>query len=141
MAKKITGTIKLQAAGGQATPAPPIGPALGAQNVNIGQFVSQFNERTKDYNGMPIPVVITIYADKTFDFVCKSPPASALLKEAAQIATGSGMPNKEKVAAVTMDQIRGIAERKMGDLNATDIDGACRIIIGTARAMGITVEN
>ncbi|MDP6546748.1 MAG: 50S ribosomal protein L11 [Phycisphaerae bacterium] len=141
MAKQITGTIKLQAAGGQATPAPPIGPALGAKNVNIGQFVSQFNERTKDFNGMPIPVVITIYADKTFDFICKSPPASALLKEAAQIATGSGTPNKEKVANVTMDQIRGIAERKIADLNATDIDAACRIIIGTARAMGITVEN
>ena len=141
MAKQITGTIKLQAAGGQATPAPPIGPALGARNVNIGQFVSQFNERTKDYNGMPIPVVITIYADKTFDFVCKSPPAAALLKEAAQIATGSGTPNKEKVATVTMDQIRAIAERKMGDLNATDIDGACRTIMGTARAMGISVEN
>jgi len=141
MAKQITGTIKLQAAGGQATPAPPIGPALGAKNVNIGQFVSQFNERTKEYNGMPIPVVITVYADKTFDFVCKSPPASALLKEAAQIATGSGTPNKEKVAVVTMDQIRGIAERKMGDLNASNIDAACRTIIGTARAMGITVEN
>ncbi|MBL7218874.1 MAG: 50S ribosomal protein L11 [Phycisphaerae bacterium] len=141
MAKQITGTIKLQAAGGQATPAPPIGPALGAKNVNIGQFVSQFNERTKDFNGMPIPVVITIYADKTFDFICKSPPASALLKEAAQIATGSGTPNKEKVANVTMDQIRAIAERKIADLNATDIDSACRIIIGTARAMGITVDN
>ena len=141
MAKQITGTIKLQAAGGQATPAPPIGPALGAKNVNIGQFVSQFNERTKDYNGMPIPVVITIYADKTFDFVCKSPPASALLKEAAQIASGSGTPNKEKVASVTMDQIRTIAERKIADLNATDIDAACRIIVGTARAMGVTVEN
>ena len=141
MAKQITGTIKLQAAGGQATPAPPIGPALGAKNVNIGQFVSQFNERTKDFNGMPIPVVITIYADKTFDFICKSPPASALLKEAAQIATGSGTPNKEKVANVTMDQIRAIAERKIADLNATDIDSACRIIMGTARAMGITVDN
>ena len=141
MAKQITGTIKLQAAGGQATPAPPIGPALGAKNVNIGQFVSQFNERTKDFNGMPIPVVITVYADKTFDFICKSPPASAMLKEAAEIATGSGTPNKEKVASVTMDQIRGIAERKIADLNATDIDAACRTIIGTARAMGITVEN
>ena len=141
MAKQITGTIKLQAAGGQATPAPPIGPALGAKNVNIGQFVSQFNERTKDFNGMPIPVVITIYGDNTFDFVCKSPPASALLKEAAQIASGSGTPNQEKVASVTMDQIRTIAERKIGDLNATDIDAASRIIIGTAKAMGITVEN
>ncbi len=141
MAKQITGTIKLQAAGGQATPAPPIGPALGAKNVNIGQFVSQFNERTKEFNGMPIPVVITIYADKSFDFICKSPPASALLKEAAQIASGSGNPNREKVASVTMDQIRNIAERKINDLNATDIDAACRIIIGTARAMGVTVEN
>ena len=141
MAKQITGKIKLQAAGGQATPAPPIGPALGAQNVNIGQFVSQFNERTKDFNGMPIPVVITVYADKTFDFVCKSPPASALIKEAAQIASGSGVPNKEKVASVTMDQIKTIAERKIADLNATDIDAACRIIMGTARAMGVTVEN
>jgi len=141
MAKQITGTIKLQAAGGQATPAPPIGPALGAKNVNIGQFVSQFNERTKDFNGMPIPVVITVYGDNTFDFVCKSPPASALLKEAAQIASGSGTPNKEKVASVTMDQIRAIAERKIGDLNATDIDAASRIIMGTAKAMGITVEN
>lgn len=141
MAKQITGTIKLQAAGGQATPAPPIGPALGAKNVNIGQFVSQFNERTKDFNGMPIPVIITIYGDNTFDFICKSPPASALLKEAAQIASGSGTPNKEKVASVTMDQIRTIAERKIGDLNATDIDAASRIIMGTAKAMGITVEN
>ena len=140
MAKQITGTIKLQAAGGQATPAPPIGPALGAQNVNIGQFVSQFNERTKDFNGMPIPVVITIFADKTFEFICKSPPASALLKDAAQIASGSGTPNKEKVASVTMDQIRAIAERKIGDLNASDIEAASRTIIGTARAMGITVE-
>ena len=141
MAKQITGTIKLQAAGGQATPAPPIGPALGAKNVNIGQFVSQFNERTKDFNGMPIPVVITVYGDNTFDFVCKSPPASALLKEGALIASGSGTPNKEKVASVTMDQIRAIAERKIGDLNATDIDAASRIIMGTAKAMGITVEN
>ncbi|MBT3200918.1 MAG: 50S ribosomal protein L11 [Phycisphaerales bacterium] len=141
MAKQITGTIKLQAAGGKATPAPPIGPALGAQNVNIGQFVSQFNERTRDFNGMPIPVVITVYADNTFDFICKSPPASALLKEAAQIASGSGEPNKIKVASVTMDQIRSIAEQKIADLNATDIDAASRIIIGTAKSMGLTVEN
>jgi len=141
MAKEIAGKIKLQAPGGQATPAPPIGPALGAQNVNIGQFVSQFNERTKEFNGIPIPVVITIYADRTFDFVCKSPPASALLKEAAQIAKGSGVPNKEKVASVSADQIRAIAERKINDLNAGDIDAACKIIAGTARSMGITVEN
>jgi len=139
MAKEIVGKIKLQAAGGQATPAPPIGPALGAQNVNIGQFVSQFNERTKEYNGMPIPVVITIYADRTFEFVCKSPPASALLKEAAQVAKGSGVPNKEKVASVSADQVRAIAERKINDLNAHDLDAACKIIAGTARSMGITV--
>jgi len=141
MAKEIVSKIKLHAPGGQATPAPPIGPALGAQNVNIGQFVSQFNERTKESNGMPIPVVITVYADRTFEFVCKSPPASALLKEAAQIAKGSGVPNKEKVASVSADQIRAIAERKINDLNAADLDAACRIIAGTAKSMGITVEN
>ena len=109
--------------------------------MNIGQFVSQFNERTKESNGMPIPVVITVYADRTFEFVCKSPPASALLKEAAQIAKGSGVPNKEKVASVSADQIRAIAERKINDLNAADLDAACRIIAGTAKSMGITVEN
>ena len=140
MAKEVVTTIKLQAAGGQATPAPPIGPALGQHNVNIGQFVSQFNERTKDLGGMPVPVVISVYADRTFTFEVKSPPASALLKEAAQIAKGSGVPNKEKVGAVTMDQVRKIAERKIADLNASDIDNACRIIEGTARSMGITVE-
>ena len=140
MAKEVVTTIKLQAAGGQATPAPPIGPALGQHNVNIGQFVSQFNERTKDLGGMPVPVVISVYGDRTFTFEVKSPPASALLKEAAQIAKGSGVPNKEKVGAVTMDQVRKIAERKIADLNASDIDNACRIIEGTARSMGITVE-
>ena len=140
MAKEIVAPIKLQAAGGQATPAPPIGPALGQHNVNIGQFVSQFNEQTREFNGMPIPVVITVYRDKTFTFVIKSPPAAALLREAAQIAKGSGVPNKEKVGKVTMDQVRKIAERKMKDLNANDIESACRIIEGTARSMGITVE-
>src|SRR5512142_1045064 len=105
MAKEIVAKIKLQAAGGQATPAPPIGPALGQHNVNIGQFVSQFNERTKQFNGMPLPVEITVYADKTFTFIVKSPPAAALLKEAAQIAKGSGVPNKEKVGKVTMEQV------------------------------------
>ena len=140
MAKEVVTTIKLQAAGGQATPAPPIGPALGQHNVNIGQFVSQFNERTKDLGGMPVPVVISVYGDRTFTFEVKSPPASALLKEAAQVAKGSGVPNKEKVGAVTMDQVRKIAERKIADLNASDIDNACRIIEGTARSMGITVE-
>ena len=140
MAKEVVVKIKLQAAGGQATPAPPIGPALGQHNVNIGQFVSQFNERTKDYNGMPIPVEISVYADRTFTFVTKSPPAAALLKEAAQIAQGSGIPNREKVGKVTPEQVRAIAEQKFADLNAHDIDNACRIIEGTARSMGLIVE-
>jgi len=141
MAKKVAAIIKLQASGGQATPAPPIGPALGQHNVNIGQFVSQFNERTREANGMTIPVVITVYGDRTFTFECKSPPAAVLLKEAAGIAKGSGVPNKEKVAKVTMDQVRKIAETKMDDLNAFDTDAACRQVMGTARSMGIEVEN
>lgn len=140
MAKEVVTTIKLQAAGGQATPAPPIGPALGQHNVNIGQFVSQFNERTKDLAGMPVPVEIYVYGDRTFTFVVKSPPAAALLKEAAQVAKGSGVPNKEKVGSVTIEQVRSIAERKKADLNAGDMENACRIIEGTARSMGITVE-
>lgn len=139
MAKEVAAKIKLQAPGGQATPAPPIGPALGQHNVNIGQFVSQFNERTREHNGMPIPVEITVYADRTFTFEVKSPPAAALLKEAAQIAKGSGVPNREKVASVSADQVRQIAERKMNDLNAYDIEQACRIIEGTARSMGIEI--
>ena len=139
MAKEIAAQIKLQAAGGKATPAPPIGPALGQHNVNIGQFVSQFNERTREFDGMPIPVVITVYADKTFTFIVKSPPASALLKEAAQVAKGSGVPNKEKIGTVTAAQVRAIAERKLADLNARNVDAAARIIEGTARSMGITV--
>lgn len=139
MAKQVVTQIKLQAAGGQATPAPPIGPALGQHNVNIGQFVSQFNEATKEYNGTPIPVVISVYADRTFTFITKSPPAAALLKEAAQIAKGSGVPNKEKVGQVTAEQVRRIAEQKLADLNAHDLDGACKIIEGTARSMGIEV--
>ncbi len=139
MAKEVVAKIKLQAPGGQATPAPPIGPALGAKNVNIGQFVSQFNEATKDLGGMPVPVEISIYGDRTFTFIVKSPPAAALLKEAAQIAKGSGVPNKEKVAEVTAEQVRQIAERKFADLNAHDMDAACLQIAGTARSMGITV--
>ncbi len=139
MAKEIVAKIKLQAAGGKATPAPPIGPALGQHNVNIGQFVSQFNERTREYDGMPIPVIISVYKDRTFTFIIKSPPASALLKEAAQVAKGSGVPNKEKIGTVTADQVRAIAERKIADLNARDLDAASRIIEGTARSMGITV--
>ncbi len=140
MAKEVIAKIKVQAPGGKATPAPPIGPALGQHNVNIGQFVSQFNELTKEFNGMPIPAVISVYADRTFSFIIKSPPAAALLKEAAQVAKGSGVPNKEKVGTVTLDQVRQIAERKMVDLSAFDLDAACRIIEGTARSMGITVE-
>jgi large subunit ribosomal protein L11 len=141
MAKEVVATIKVQAPGGQATPAPPIGPALGQHNVNIGQFVSQFNEATKEYNGVPIPAVITVYADRTFTFITKSPPAAALLKDAAQVAKGSGVPNKEKVGAVTMDQVRKIAETKMADLNAHDLDAASRIVAGTARSMGIEVND
>lgn len=140
MAKEIKAKIKLQAPGGQATPAPPIGPALGQHNVNIGQFVQQFNERTKDYAGMPLPVEITVYADKTFTFIVKSPPAAALLKEAAQIAKGSGVPNKEKVGSVTKDQVKAIAQKKINDLNANDIEQAMKIIEGTARSMGVEVK-
>lgn len=139
MAKEVVVKIKFQASGGQATPAPPIGPALGAHNVNIGQFVSQFNEATKDLGGMLVPVEISVYADKTFTFIVKSPPAAVLLKEAAQIAKGSGVPNKEKVAQVTAEQVRQIAERKFEDLNAHDLDAACLQIAGTARSMGITI--
>ena len=132
MAKEVVAKIKLQAPGGQATPAPPIGPALGQHNVNIGQFVSQFNERTRELNGMPVPVEIEVYGDRTFSFKVKSPPAAALLKEAAAVAKGSGVPNKEKVGTVTAAQVRQIAERKLADLNAHDVQAACRIIEGTA---------
>ena len=140
MAKVIVAKIKVQAPGGQATPAPPIGPALGQHNVNIGQFVSQFNERTREYNGTTIPVEITVYADRTFTFICKSPPAAVLLKQAAGIALGSGTPNKEKVGKVTREQVRQIAETKKADLNAFDTEAAERIIAGTARSMGIEIE-
>ena len=139
MAKKVAVKIKLQAPGGQATPAPPIGPALGQHGVNIGQFVSQFNERTKDLNGTIVPVVITVYSDKSFTFEVKSPPAAVLLKQAAGIAKGSGVPNKEKVAKITPEQLRKIAETKFKDLNAYDMEQAERIIEGTARSMGIEV--
>ena len=139
MAKEVAVTIKLQAPGGQATPAPPIGPALGQHGVNIGQFVSQFNERTKDLNGTTVPVVITVYADKSFVFEVKSPPAAVLLKQVAEIAKGSGMANRETVAEVTAEQIRKIAETKFKDLNAYDLGQAEKIIRGTARSMGIKV--
>jgi large subunit ribosomal protein L11 len=139
MAKEITAKIKLQAKGGQATPAPPVGPALGQHGVNIGQFVSQFNERTKSLNGTIVPVVITVFSDKSFTFEVKSPPAAVLLKQAAEIAKGSGVPNKEKVGKVNSEQVRKIAETKFRDLNAYDLDQAEKIIRGTARSMGVEI--
>jgi large subunit ribosomal protein L11 len=139
MAKELVTQIKLQAPGGAATPAPPIGPALGQHGVNIGQFVQQFNERTREFNGMTIPVVISVFSDRSFTFELKSPPASVLLKQEAGIAKGSGVPNKDKVGKVTKEQCRKIAQTKMKDLNAFDVDHAARIIEGTARSMGIDV--
>jgi large subunit ribosomal protein L11 len=139
MAKEVVAKIKLQAPGGKATPAPPIGPALGQNGVNIGQFVSQFNERTRDLNGTTVPVVITVFKDKSFTFEVKSPPAAVLLKQAAEIAKGSGVPNKEKVGTVSAEQVRKIAETKFKDLNAYDLDQAEKIIRGTARSMGVDV--
>jgi large subunit ribosomal protein L11 len=140
MAKEIKAVIKLQAPGGKATPAPPIGPALGQHGVNIGQFVSQFNERTKAADGMTIPVEITVFGDRTFTFITKSPPAAVLLKKEAGLAKGSGVPNKEKVGKVTKAQVRKISEMKFKDLNAYDLEQADRIIEGTARSMGVEVE-
>ena len=141
MAKAVKVKIKLQAKGGQATPAPPVGPALGQHGVNIGQFVSQFNERTKSLNGTIVPVVITVFADKSFTFEVKSPPAAVLLKQAAEIAKGSGVPNKEKVGTISAEQVRKIAETKFKDLNAYDIGQAEKIIRGTARSMGIEISD
>jgi len=141
MAKEVTTVIKLQARGGQATPAPPIGPALGQHGLNIGQFVSQFNERTKDLNGAVVPVEITVFADRTFEFIVKSSPAAELLKKAAGIVKGSGVPNKEKVGKVTNAQIEEIAKAKLNDLNAFDIEGAKKIIAGTARSLGVEIED
>jgi len=139
VAREVVVKIKLQASGGQATPAPPIGPALGQHGINIGQFVSQFNERTKKLNGTIVPVVISLYRDKSFSFEVKSPPAAVLLKQAAEVAKGSGIPNKEKVGEVTREQVRKIAEAKFKDLNAHDLDQAEKIIAGTARSMGIEI--
>lgn len=141
MAKKVMTTIKLQASGGQATPAPPIGPALGQHGVNIGQFVSQFNERTKEHNGTIVPVVISVYEDRTFEFVVKSPPAAVLLKQAAGVAKGSGAPNKEKVGTVTAEQVAQIAKTKLEDLNAFNLEQAVKQVEGTARSMGIEVSS
>lgn len=139
MAKQITAKIKLQAPGGKATPAPPIGPALGQHGVNIGQFVQQFNEQTRHYNGMVVPAEISIYADRTFTFVLKSPPAAVLLRQAAGLAKGSGLAGKETVGQVTKAQLLEIAKTKTKDLNAFEPDQAAKIIAGTARSMGLEV--
>jgi large subunit ribosomal protein L11 len=140
MAKQVTGQAKFQVPGGQATPAPPVGTSLGRFGINLGQFVQQFNDKTKEAGGMPIPVVVTIYNDRSFDFVTKSPPAAALLKKAAGLAKGSGVPNKDKVGKVSVNQLDEIIKMKSADLNARDDEHARRMIAGTARSMGITVE-
>ena len=140
MAQKVTGFIKLQIPAGKATPAPPVGPALGQHGVNIMAFAKEFNERTKNDIGYIIPVVITVYADHSFTFVTKTPPAAVLIKKAAGIESGSGVPNKTKVASLTKEQVKKIAEQKMPDLNAVEIEAAMSMIAGTARSMGVTVE-
>ena len=139
MAKKVTGYIKLQIPAGKATPAPPVGPALGQHGVNIVQFTKEFNARTADKGDLIIPVVITVYADRSFSFITKTPPAAVLLKKAAGLQKASGVPNKEKVGSVTKDQIKEIAELNMPDLNAASLEAAMSMIAGTARSMGITV--
>jgi len=138
--KKVVTTVKLQIPGGQATPAPPVGPALGQHGVNIMEFCKQFNARTQQAAGVVTPVLLTVYSDRSFDFVTKTPPASVLLKMAAGLAKGSGEPNKNKVGKVTMAQVKKIAEQKMPDLNAVDLDAAARMVAGTARSMGLVVE-
>lgn len=141
MAQKVIGFIKLQIPAGKATPAPPVGPALGQHGVNIMAFTKEFNERTKNDMGLIIPVVITVYADHSFTFITKTPPAAVLIKKACGIEKASGQPNKTKVATITMDQIKQIAETKMRDLNASSIESACSMIAGTARSMGVVVED
>ena len=140
MAQKITGYIKLQIPAGKATPAPPVGPALGQKGVNIMAFTKEFNERTKNQMGMNIPVVITVYADRSFSFITKTPPAPVLIKKAAGIDTASGVPNKNKVGSITLAQAEEIAKTKMPDLNAASLEAAVSMIKGTARSMGVTVE-
>ena len=140
MAKKVTGYIKLQIPAGKATPAPPVGPALGQHGVNIVQFTKEFNARTADKGDLIIPVVITVYADRSFSFITKTPPAAVLLKKACNIKSGSGVPNKTKVATISKDKVK-IAEMKMPDLNAASIEAAMSMIAGTARSMGIVVED
>ena len=139
MAQKVVGFIKLQIPAGKATPAPPVGPALGQHGVNIMYFTKEFNERTKNDIGMVIPVVITVYADRSFSFVTKTPPAAILIKKACGIESGSGVPNKTKVAKITKEQVRKIAEQKMPDLNAANVESAMSMIAGTARSMGVEV--
>ena len=141
MAKKVVGFIKLQIPGGAANPAPPVGPALGQHQVNIMQFCQAFNAATADKNGTIIPVEISVYEDRSFDFILKTPPAAVLLKQAAGVESGSAVPNRDKVATVTSEQVRQIAETKMPDLNANDIDAAMKIIAGTARSMGFTIAD
>ena len=140
MAQKVTGLIKLQIPAGKATPAPPVGPALGQHGVNIMQFTKEFNERTKNEGDLIIPVVITVYADRSFSFVTKTPPAAVLNKKACGIKSGSGVPNKTKVAQLSKEDLRRIAEQKMPDLNAASVEAAMSMVAGTARSMGVTVE-
>lgn len=139
MAKKLAGQAKFQIPGGQATPAPPVGTSLGKFGINLGQFVQQFNDRTKEYNGTPIPVIVSVYNDRSFDFVTKSPPAASLLKQAAGIAKGSGVPNREKVGRVTRSQVDDICQKKMADLNVRDLEHARHMVEGTARSMGLEI--
>jgi large subunit ribosomal protein L11 len=138
--KKVTGFVKLQIPAGQANPAPPVGPALGQKGINIMEFCKQFNARTKDQQGLIIPVVITVFSDKSFTFITKTPPAATLLLKAAKLEKGSAEPNRTKVGKVTQSQVRQIAEMKMPDLNASSVESAMRMVAGTARSMGITVE-
>ena len=140
MAQKVTGLIKLQIPAGKATPAPPVGPALGQHGVNIMQFTKEFNERTKNEGDLIIPVVITVYADRSFSFVTKTPPAAVLIKKACGLKSGSGVPNKTKVATISKEDVRKIAETKMPDLNAASVEAAMSMVAGTARSMGVTVE-
>ncbi|MBX3444062.1 MAG: 50S ribosomal protein L11 [Planctomyces sp.] len=139
MAKQVVAQVKIQIPGGQATPAPPVGTALGPHGVNIGKFVQEFNARTADFKGMIVPAVVSIYNDRSFDFILKSPPASVLLKEAAKVAKGAANPRTEKIGTVTQAQVEEIAKRKFADLNAPDLEQASKVIAGTARSMGITV--
>ena len=141
MAQKVVGYIKLQIPAGKATPAPPVGPALGQHGVNIMAFTKDFNERTKNDIGIIIPVVITVYADRSFTFITKTPPAAVLIKKACKIESGSGVPNKTKVATITKEQLQKIAEQKMPDLNAANIESAMSMIAGTCRSMGVVVED